>query len=82
MKGKLANGVGSQCPSLTRNTVYPSLLPLMRTPRLSAVDGTDAPDDLIIIIIIIIIINFNWVVTRWQWLFYMYTNMEEKEKKL
>ena len=25
----------------------------------------------IIIIIIIIIINCNWVVTRWQWLFYM-----------
>ena len=24
-------------------------------------------------IIIIIIINCNWVVTRWQWLFYMYT---------
>ena len=29
----------------------------------------------IIIIIIIIFINCNWVVTRWQWLFYMYTNM-------
>jgi len=27
-----------------------------------------------IIIIIIIIINCNWIVTRWQWLFYMYTN--------
>jgi len=26
-------------------------------------------------IIIIIIINCNWVITRWQWLFYMYTNM-------
>ena len=25
----------------------------------------------VIIIIIIIIINCNWVVTRWQWLFYM-----------
>ena len=21
------------------------------------------------------IINCNWVITRWQWLFYMYTNM-------
>ena len=31
-----------------------------------------------IIIIIIIIINCNWVVTRWQWLFYMYTNMKKK----
>ena len=28
------------------------------------------------IIIIIIIINCNWVVTRWQWLFYMYTKHE------
>jgi hypothetical protein len=26
-------------------------------------------------IIIIIFINCNWVITRWQWLFYMYTNM-------
>ena len=33
---------------------------------------------IIIIIIIIIIINCNWVVTRWQWLFYAYTNMEKK----
>ena len=30
----------------------------------------------IIIIIIIIIIYCNWVVTRWQWLFYMYTKHE------
>jgi len=29
-----------------------------------------------IIRIIIIIINCNWVVTRWQWLFYMYTKYE------
>ena len=27
-------------------------------------------------VIIIIIINFNWVITRWQWLFYMYTKHE------
>ena len=27
-------------------------------------------------LIIIIIINCNWVVTRWQWLFYMYTKYE------
>jgi hypothetical protein len=27
-------------------------------------------------VIIIIIINCNWVVTRWQWLFYMHTNMK------
>ena len=26
--------------------------------------------------IIIIFINFNEVVTRWQWLFYMYTKYE------
>ena len=50
MKGKLANGVGSQSPShrftLPRNKVYPALLPLMRTPQLPAVDWTDAPADL------------------------------------
>jgi len=33
---------------------------------------------IIIIIIIIILINCSWVVTRWQWLFYMYTNMKKK----
>ena len=27
----------------------------------------------------IIFINCNWVVTRWQWLFYMYTNMKKKK---
>ena len=26
--------------------------------------------------VIIIFINCNWVVTRWQWLFYMYTKHE------
>jgi len=31
---------------------------------------------IIIIIIIIIIVNCNWVVTRWQWLFYMQTKHE------
>jgi len=29
-----------------------------------------------VVIIIIIIIYCNWVVTRWQWLFYMYTKHE------
>jgi hypothetical protein len=28
--------------------------------------------------IIIIFINCNWVITRWQWLFYIYTNMNRK----
>ena len=28
------------------------------------------------LIIIIIFINCNWVVTRWQWLFYMHTKYE------
>jgi len=31
---------------------------------------------IIIIIIIIIFINCNWVVTRWQWLFYIDTKYE------
>jgi len=26
---------------------------------------------IVIIIIIIIIINFNWIITRWQWLLYI-----------
>jgi len=30
----------------------------------------------VIIIIIIIFIYCNWAVTRWQWLFYMYTKYE------
>ena len=28
-------------------------------------------------LIIIIFINCNWVITRWQGLFYMYTNMKK-----
>jgi len=28
---------------------------------------------------LIIFINCNWVITRWQWLYYMYTNMERKK---
>jgi len=47
VKGKLANGVGSQAPfTLPRNMVYPSLLPLMRTTRLPAVDRNEAPAEL------------------------------------
>ena len=38
---------------------------------------TFPPDDnMLRDIIIIIIINCGWVVTRWQWLFYMYTKYE------
>jgi hypothetical protein len=29
--------------------------------------------------IIIIYISCNWVITRWQWLFYIHTNMEKKK---
>jgi len=32
--------------TLPRNMVYPALLPLMRTPQLPVIDGTDAPADL------------------------------------
>ena len=47
VKGKLANGVGSQYSHATPpNVVYPALLKLMRTTRLPAVDWTDAPTDL------------------------------------
>ena len=50
VKGKLANGVGSQYnTTLPRNVVCPALLPLLlliRTPRLPVVDWSDAPTDL------------------------------------
>jgi len=42
-------------------------------------DITEITGHIIIIIIIIIIISIiycNWVVTWWQWLFYMYTKYE------
>jgi len=38
VKGKLANGVGSQYPSHYLGTWCIALLPLMRTPRLPVVD--------------------------------------------
>jgi len=38
VKGKDANGVGSQQSCTVSDTVYLALLPLMRTPRLPAVD--------------------------------------------
>ena len=46
VKGKLANGVGSQYSLLPRNLVYPVLLPQMRTPRLPVVEWADAHADL------------------------------------
>jgi len=38
-------------------------------------DGCSNPSETPVIIIIIFI-NCNWVVTRWQWLCYMYTRHE------
>ena len=47
VKGKVANGVGSQVPfTLPRNMVCPALVPLICTPRLPLVDWTGAPADL------------------------------------
>ena len=46
VKGKLANGVGSQYSHATSERGLSSILKLMRTPRLPAVDWTDAPTDL------------------------------------
>ena len=46
VKEKMASGVLASTLTLPRNVVYPALLPLMRTPRLPAVDWTDAPADL------------------------------------
>jgi len=38
VKGKKANGGGSQKSCTVSDTVYPALLPLIRTPRLPAAD--------------------------------------------
>jgi len=46
VKGKMANGVGSQYSSVPRNMVYLALIPLMRTTRLPVVDWTDNPTNL------------------------------------
>jgi len=45
VKGKKANGGGSQQSCTVSDTVYPALLPLMRTRRLPAADWTDTPAD-------------------------------------
>jgi hypothetical protein len=45
-RGKWQMGWVASILTLPRNMVYPALLPLMRTPRLPAVDWTDAPADL------------------------------------
>ena len=62
----------------TLNTFYAEL-PTAATKR-TAVEAVSPLLKITIIIIIIIIIitfiNCNWVVTRWQWLFYMYTEYE------
>jgi hypothetical protein len=51
---------------------------LLRHCSISCSVASSIPDGVIevVIIIIIVFINYNWVVTRWQWLFYMYTNMK------
>ena len=46
VKGKKANGGGSQQSCTVSDTVYPALLPLIRTPRLPAADWTDTPADI------------------------------------
>ena len=46
VKGKKANGRGSQQSCTVSDTVYPALLPLIRTPRLPAADWTDTPADI------------------------------------
>jgi len=50
----------------------------LRTTTLRKAQPFERNDKGNIIIIIIIFINCNWVITRWQWLFYMYTNMKKK----
>jgi len=40
------------------------------------IDKKNVSHNLMMMIIIILFINCNWVVTRWQWLFYMCTKHE------
>ena len=46
VKGKKANRGSSQQSCTVSDTVYPALLPLIRTPRLPAADWTDTPADI------------------------------------
>ena len=45
-EGETGEWSGYPVPFTTSDLVYPALLPLMRTPRLPAVDGTDTPSNL------------------------------------
>jgi len=59
------------------STVFPISLPLLRCEKDLSCMGIV----LVLfmhVIITIIFINCNWVITLWQWLYYMYTNMEKK----
>ena len=35
---------------------------------------------MMMMMMMIIIINCNWVIARWQWLYYVYTNMKKKKR--
>ena len=66
-------------PIIRRSNCVP--LPTVVCPVVSCCDAGELGGKMMmmmIIIIIVIFINCNWVVTRWQWLFYMYTNMKKK----
>ena len=70
-------------PSKVRHrTGYLCVLQLTTLPLLQTVQPNhmmtvnDVEMMMMIIIIIIIFIDCNWVVIRWQWLFYMYTKYE------
>ena len=43
------------------------------------VSTTGAVIGLCVAVDLIIFVKCNWVITRWQWLFYMYTNMVGKK---
>jgi len=57
-------------------SVYPNLIRIFGDDKMR--ERKEEGRIIIIMIIIIIFINCNWVVTRWQWLLYMYTNMKKK----
>ena len=36
---------------------------------------------IIIIIIVVVVVDCNWAITRWQWLFHMYTCIQNTENE-
>jgi hypothetical protein len=61
---------------MVRASILGTALVLILALIFTVTEISDCAYYVIIIIIIIIFINCIWVITWWQWLFYMYTNMK------